>query len=233
MYTSDIFYDDEITIFSPDGRLLQVEYAKEAVKRGTTTFGLKSKDGVVLIAEKRITSQLIELNYIEKIFIIDDHIGCAVSGLVADAQHLLEIARIESQINKIEYNEIISVKELVGRVCEYKHLYTQLTGVRPFGAALLIAGADESGYHLYATDPSGAFLEYNAVSIGKESFKAMIYFQRSYKSDLSMDEILRLGVKTLKNVLRKKFNPKNIEIAVINETKKFRKLSPFEIQDLV
>ena len=233
MDPSDVSYDDEITVFSPDGRLFQVEYAREAVKKGSTTFGLKFEDGIVLMTAKLFHSDLVEVQALEKIFQIDDHIGCSISGLVADAQYLVEIARNEAQIKKIVYDENILVKEVVEYICEYKHLLTQFTGVRPFGAALLIAGIDEKGHHLFATDPSGAFFEYKAVSIGQKSDIVMKYFENNYQPDISMDAALILGVKTLKKVLRKKFYLKNIEIAIVNKTEKFRKLSSLEIQHLL
>jgi len=158
MQSSNMAYDQAITVFSPDGRLFQVEYAREAVKRGTTTVGLKYKTGVVLIADKRIRSHLIKHESIEKIFQIDGHVGCSISGLVADARILVDKARIYSQIEKITYEGEILVKTLVKNICDFKHIHTQYGGVRPFGTALIIGGVDESGVQLFATDPSGAFV---------------------------------------------------------------------------
>ena len=185
MQPANMAYDRAITVFSPDGRLFQVEYAREAVKRGTTTVGLKYKTGVVLIVDKRITSRLIEPGSIEKIFEIDDHIGCATSGLVADARALIDRARIDAQINEITYNEKIQVKTLVKRICDFKQTYTQYGGVRPFGTALLIAGVDETGPRLFSTDPSGALMEYKASSEGSGRNGAMSYFESNYKEDLT------------------------------------------------
>ena len=156
MQPANAAYDRASTIFSPDGRLFQVEYAREAVKRGTTTVGLKFNESVVLIVDKRITSHLIEPESIEKIFQIDDYIGCATSGLVADARVLVDRARIDAQINEITYGEKIPINTLVKRICDFKQSYTQFGGVRPFGVVLLIAGIDTTGSHLYSTDPSGA-----------------------------------------------------------------------------
>jgi len=119
MQPANMAYDRAITVFSPDGRLFQVEYAREAVKRGTTTVGLKYKEGVILIVDKRITSRLVEPSSIEKIFQIDDHIGCATSGLVADARVLVDRARVDAQINEITYNQKIEVKTLVKRLCDF------------------------------------------------------------------------------------------------------------------
>ena len=142
-------YDRAITVFSPDGRLFQVEYAREAVKRGTTSLGVKSQEGVVLVVDKRTTSRLVESKSIEKIFQIDDHIGAATSGLVADARALVDRARVEAQINKISYNEPIRVDALAKKICDLKQLYTQNGGVRPFGSALIIGGVNKKGCKLF------------------------------------------------------------------------------------
>src|SRR5512136_1886433 len=125
MDSSEQLYDEASTIFSPDGRLYQVEYAREAVRKGATTIGIKWKDGVVLIAHRPEVSHLIRVNSLEKIYQIDDHIACAATGLVADGRHLVEIAREEAQWNKVRYDEPISVKELVNILCEYEHMYTR------------------------------------------------------------------------------------------------------------
>lgn len=221
-------YDRAITVFSPDGRLFQVEYAREAVKRGTTTVGLKYKDGVVLIVDKRITSRLIEPESIEKIFQIDDHIGCATSGLVADARALVDRARVDAQINEITYNEKIQVKTLVKRICDFKQTYTQYGGVRPFGTALLVAGVDETGARLFSTDPSGALMEYKASSEGAGRNGAMAYFERYYKESYLLDEAIDLGIKALNKGAEGKLNPDAIEIGIVDVKKKFYVLPPDE-----
>ncbi|RLF29670.1 MAG: proteasome endopeptidase complex, archaeal, alpha subunit [Thermoplasmata archaeon] len=228
MQPANMAYDRAITVFSPDGRLFQVEYAREAVKRGTTTVGLKFRDGAVLIVDKRITSRLVEPGSIEKIFQIDDHIGCATSGLVADARVLVDRARIDAQINEITYNEKIQVKTLVKRICDFKQTYTQYGGVRPFGTALLIAGVDETGARLFATDPSGAFMEYKASSEGAGRTGAMAFFEKYYKEHLSMDEAIDLGIKALHKGTEGKLRSDAIEIGVVTKDKKFSIL-PSEI----
>ena len=141
MQAGHMAYDRAITVFSPDGRLFQVEYAREAVKRGTTTVGVKFKDGAVLIVDKYRPgrSKLIEPTSIEKIFKIDNHIGCATSGLVADARALVDRARIECQVNSFNYSENLAVESLVKKLCDFKQSYTQYGGVRPFGTAMLVA----------------------------------------------------------------------------------------------
>jgi proteasome alpha subunit len=218
-------YDRAITVFSPDGRLFQVEYAREAVKRGTTTVGLKFVDGVALIVDKRVTSKLVEPGSIEKIFRIDEHIGCATSGLVADARSLVDRARVDAQVNKITYEEKIQVKTLVKKICDFKQSYTQYGGVRPFGTSLLIGGVDETGSHLFATDPSGAMIEYKATAEGAGRNKAMEFFEKNYKDELSMDDAINLGIRALYEATEGKLEAKAVEIGVVNRDKKFRKLS--------
>ena len=170
-------YDRAITVFSPDGRLFQVEYAREAVKRGTTSIGVKCSEGIVLAVDKRTTSSLVEATSIEKIFKIDEHIGAATSGLVADARALVERARVEAQINKITYSEPIRVDSLSKKLCDMLQLYTQNGGVRPFGSALIIGGVYDGTCKLFETDPSGALIEYKATAIGSGRSAAMDIFE--------------------------------------------------------
>ena len=233
MQPSNEAYDRASTIFSPDGRLFQVEYAREAVKRGTTTVGLKYTDGVVLIVDKRISSSLIEPDSIEKIFQIDDHVGCATSGLVADARVLVERTRLDAQINEITYDEKIPIKTLVKHICDFKQAYTQYGGARPFGTTLLIAGVDAEGPQLFATDPSGAFSEYKANSEGKGRNDAMAYFEEKYKENMTLEETIGMGIKAISKGSEGKLNPAAIEIAVIDVKNNFRRLSHDESKNYV
>jgi proteasome alpha subunit len=222
-------YDRAITVFSPDGRLFQVEYAREAVKRGTTTVGLKYKDGVVLIIDKRISSRLIEARSIDKIFQIDGHVGCATSGLVADARVLVDRARIEAQIHRITYNEQIPVEVLVKRICDFKQNYTQYGGVRPFGTALLVAGVDQQGTHLFETDPSGALMAYKAGSIGAGRNTVMSVFEEKYEPNLNLDGAIALGMEALTKASEGEIKPETVEIGLIQMGESFRKLDPEDV----
>jgi proteasome alpha subunit len=227
-------YDRAITVFSPDGRLFQVEYAREAVKRGTTSLGIKSKDGIVLVVDKRTTSKLVESKSIEKIFQIDGHVGAATSGLVADARALIERARIESQINKITYNEPIRVESLAKKICDMKQLYTQNGGVRPFGSALIIGGVTENSCKLFETDPSGALIEYKATAIGSGRQASMEVFEEFYKEDLSLDEAIDLALDAVFEATEGKTTAESVEIAVIERsTKKYRRISDEEVEKYV
>lgn len=223
-------YDRAITVFSPDGRLFQVEYAREAVKRGTTTVGLKFKDGVALIVDKRVGSRLMEPESVEKIYKIDEHIGCATSGLVADARILVDMARVTSQINRITYGEKIDVGILVKKICDHKQNYTQYGGVRPYGTALLIAGVDDAGSHLYETDPSGAITSYKADSIGAGRATVLEFLEEKYKDNMKKDDAIVLGLKALAEASDNGLSAETVEIGIVERGKEFHRLSKDELE---
>lgn len=227
-------YDRAITVFSPDGRLFQVEYAREAVKRGSTVIGIKCREGVALLVDKRVASKLLELPSLEKIFQIDDHIGAASSGLVADGRILIDRARVEAQINRITYNEPIGVAALAKKICNHKQTYTQYGGVRPYGTALLIAGVDDDKPHLFETDPSGALLEYKATAIGAGRSAAIEVFEAEYDERVDLEGAILLGVKPLYKAVEGQFDASTVEVGVIDvKTKKFRKLIAEEIEGYI
>ena len=218
-------YDRAITMFSPDGRLYQVEYAREAVKRGTTAVGIKCKTGVVLLVDKRVASRLLEPSSIEKIFRIDDHIGVASSGLVGDARALVDRARVEAQINRISYGEPIDVETLAKKLCDHMQTYTLFGGARPYGTALLLAGVDigddgEARYRLFETDPSGTLLEYMATGIGIGRQAVMKLFEAEYKEKMSAEEAVQLGLKALYTATEGKFDIDTVEIGIAGEYSK-------------
>lgn len=233
MQPGQMAYDRGITVFSPDGRLFQVEYAREAVKKGSTTIGLKYKDGVALIVDRRSSSRLLEPRSTEKIHGIDDYIGCATSGLVADARILVDEARKNAQIHRVNFGENISVEMLVKKICDYKQNYTQYGGVRPFGTALLVAGTDDLGVHLFETDPSGALVAYKATGIGIGRAAVMDFFEKEYKDDMTYDEAIAMGLKALEAAIEEKPKAENIEIGVANVGEKFRRLAAEEISSFV
>lgn len=227
-------YDRAITVFSPDGRLFQVEYAREAVKRGTTAAGIKATDGVVLLVDKRITTSLIEAESIEKIFQIDEHIGVATSGLVADARALVDRARVEAQINVVSYDELIGVDVLAKKICDHKQTYTQYGGVRPYGTALLMAGVDDDRPRLFETDPSGALLEYKATAIGAGRNAFMEMFEEKYQDDMNLDDVIMLGMEALYQASDMKLDASTLEVGVVTiKDKMFRKCSEEEVNTYV
>jgi proteasome alpha subunit len=227
-------YDRAITVFSPDGRLYQVEYAREAVKRGTTAVGIKAKDGVVLIVDKRVSSKLLEASSIEKIFKIDEHIGVASSGLVGDARSLVDRARIECQINRVSYDEPIEVEALAKKLCDHMQTLTQYGGIRPYGTALLIAGVSDGECRLFETDPSGTLLEYKATGIGIGRPAAMKVFEEEYNPESEIKDVILLGLKALHSATEGKFDVDTVEIGVIGRANPvFRKMSKEEVASFV
>jgi proteasome alpha subunit len=226
-------YDQAITVFSPDGRLYQVEYAREAVKRGATSLGVKFKTGVVLIVEKRLTSKLVVEDSIKKLFSIDKQIGCTSSGLVADTQVLVDYMRVVSQLNRIQFNERITVEELVKKLSNLKRSYTQFGGARPFGVAFLVGGIDQRGVHLFETDVSGAFLVYDAGCIGQNGKEVNEFFEAEYKSNMSRNEGVALGLKAMKSVMKGTFEGQFLDMLIIEKDKEHNVVPPEEIQKFI
>jgi proteasome alpha subunit len=229
-------YDRGSTIFSPDGRLFQVEYAIEAVKRGTTAIGMKTFEGCCLIVQKRLHTSLVEKEMVKKIFAIDDHIAAAIAGLTADAHVLVNQARIQAQIHKITYSEVITVEALTRRLANLKQVYTQHAGVRPFGVSLLIAGCDEMlGPQLYMTEPSGSYWGYRATAIGS-SAPAIVEFLESEYQEIAqtVEEGNLVALKALNQVSEGPIDAEMIEIAVIsNTTQRIEYLSKQDIKTLI
>ncbi|KYK23845.1 hypothetical protein AYK21_06365 [Thermoplasmatales archaeon SG8-52-2] len=223
-------YDYDSTIFSPEGRLFQVEYARETIKKGSTTLGFKFKDGVILVTYKDIYSNLIEITSTDKIAQIDNNIICTYVGLSADAMHLLTYSQEIATIHRIWYNEQITIKDLVEEICNYKHLFTTFNGLRPFGLVFIVAGFDSKGVHLYGTDPSGAFLEYKAICEGKNNDTIIKYFEKTYKKNLTKQKAIKYAIDCIKKSSRKKIDINNLEIGIIEKNKAFYNISIKEIK---
>lgn len=227
-------YDRAITVFSPDGKLFQVQYAQEAVKRGYTALGIKTESGVVLAAERRTTSELVEDGSVEKIFKIDKHIGAAASGLIADARVLIDRARVEAQINRIRYDELISVESLAKNIGDTKQMYTQHGGVRPFGTRFLIGGVGERGPHLFETDPSGVVAAYKAHAIGGGADEAIEILENDYNKKMDLEKSVQLALKALGGVIEGELKPEKVEMAKADsETQEFRKMTEEEISEAI
>ncbi len=230
--TGSAAYDRAITVFSPDGRLFQVEYAREAVKRGTTACGVTYKDGVLLAVDKNIISKLIVPASIEKIFKVDEHIGIATSGLVADARRLIDEARMKAQRARVAYNEPINVATITQSLCDLKQLYTQYGGARPFGTALLIAGLNDKP-SLFETDPSGAFTEYSASAIGMGKTDVENLFEKEYKKNMSRKKSIEIVLKALNSVSEAKLKADYVEIVTIESESMYQSVSKDEISDSI
>jgi len=218
-------YDRAITMFSPDGRLLQVEYAKKTVKQGSTAIGIVAKNGVVLITDKRIVNKLVVPESVEKIFQIDEHIAATGAGIVSDARVLVERSQVKAQQYFIQYDSQIDLLEVVKDVANLKQMTTQSGGYRPFGVSLLLAGVDSRGPRLYVTDPTGTYFEYKAVAIGEHDKAVEEILQEKYKDDLTVDTAIKIGVEALKTAMADDFDAARIDCAFVDtKTKTFTRV---------
>ncbi len=218
-------YDRGITIFSPDGRLYQVEYARQAVEKATTTVGVTFKEGAILGAIK-VSMPLLVPESSRKIYKIDEHIGTAACGLIADSKVLIDFARVEAQKHKMTYNEPMEVKSLVKKISLKKQIYTQYGGTRPFGVSLLLIGMNKTP-HLFETDPSGTMREWYAHSLGRGSSVARKILEKEYKQNMSEDSAMKLVVKCLRES-EKKLSKDNVEFGIVKNGK-FKLFSKDEV----
>ena len=217
-------YDRTSTMFSPDGRLLQVEYAKEAVKQGSTAMGMVCKDGVLLLSDKRVVDKLIVPDSVEKIFQVDEHIGATATGFVMDGRVLIERAQVLVQQHKVTYGVPMETTTLVKEICDIKQFYTQYGGARPFGVSIIFAGVDEEPL-LFVTDPTGIFFEYTATAIGEYENDIKQALAKDYKETITIEEGIKLCVNILKKVMGKDFDVRRLDGAYIStEDKKFTKI---------
>ncbi len=213
-------YDRAITMFSPDGRLLQVEYAKKTVKQGSAAIGMVCKDGVLLVTDKRIVDKFIVPESVEKIFQIDDHIAATASGILSDARVLVERAQIKAQQHTVTYDSPIDTLAIVKDIANLKQLCTQSGGLRPFGVSLLVAGVDEDGPKLFGTDPTGIFFQYWATSIGEGDSDIEKIFEKEYKKEMNIEDGLKLSLKALKKTLGDDFSIVRLDCVYIKTSEK-------------
>ncbi|MFP4632629.1 MAG: archaeal proteasome endopeptidase complex subunit alpha [Halobacteriales archaeon] len=227
-------YDRAITIFSPDGRLYQVEYAREAVKRGKAALGVAVDEGVVLGAYKRAATDLMEARDIEKLFKIDEHIGAASAGHVTDARKLVDILRRESQVNRTAYEEPIGVETVTRRLCDEMQVYTQTGGVRPFGVAVVVGGVERGEPRVFETDPSGSFYEWRATAIGRHDAAIRERFEEEYDSSMSLDETVAMAYEAVDDAYEDDVQPSNFDVTVLErDDPVYRSLSTEEVEDIV
>lgn len=226
-------YDRAITVFSPDGRLFQVEYAMELVNRGATIIAFRCSGGVVLGAEETI-DPLEESEYSWKIFKIDDHVGAAIVGLSSDARILIDQARVYAQSNKLTYDEPIDVEVVTKRVCDIKQMYTQHAGVRPFGVSMVFAGVDKTGSRVFGTHPSGTYRGYKARAEGAGRETVFNILKEEYREEMELKDATKLIVKCLAKALEARQLPPRIKVATIpSDTKKMEVLSDEKTEDIL
>ena len=224
-------YDRGITIFSPDGRLYQVEYAREAVARGSASVGVRTTDGVVLAADRQVRSPLIERDSIVKIHTIDDHIGVASAGHVADARKLVDVARQEAQINRLRYDEPVGVETLTKAITDHVQQYTQTGGARPFGVALLVAGIEDGEPRLFETDPSGTPYEWQATAVGGGREDIMGHLESEYDPEMDLQGGVGLALEAMAEASDDGIDPAGVHVATADvESEQFSTLATEDVE---
>jgi len=226
-------YDRAITVFSPDGRLYQVEYAIETVKRGTIALGIKTKYGIIFAAdEKPRKFQVVEES--QKLFKVDQHIGIAAAGYIPDARRQVDDARFFSQSSKIVYDESVSVETVTKHIADQCQQYTQYAGARPIGVSLIIGGVDQNGNSLFLTDPSGTYIPYNAVAIGADSDRVTEFLKKHYKPEMTLEESKMLAISSINMVSNDAKGSEHIKISQIeSDTKRFEIVDKNQITKLL
>lgn len=231
MFAAPGAYDRAITVFSPDGRLFQVEYAVETVNRGATILGITCSEGVVLGAEETIETKLEDPNFSWKLYKVDDHVGAAIVGLSSDARILIDQSRVYAQSNRLMYDDPIDIEVITKRIGDLKQLYTQHAGVRPFGVSILFGGVDRLGNRLFATHPSGSYRGYKAVAVGVGRETVINILKTEYHENMKLDEAIKLAIKCLVKALEAREQPTRVKISVIpSATKKLKELTDKEIE---
>ncbi len=227
-------YDRSITMFSPDGRLLQVEYAKKTVKQGSTAMGFVCKDGVLLVADKRVASKLMIPETIEKTFKIDDHIAATASGIISDARVLIDRVQLKAQQNFVTYNSGIDILTVVKDMCDLKQICTQSAGLRPFGVSVLVAGVEEDGTpKLFLTEPYGLYFQYKAAVIGEGEPEIEQILLKKYKPSMSINDALNLAITSLKELLKSDFSYDRIDaVQIKSDERKYTVINKEELKKL-
>ncbi len=226
-------YDRAITVFSPDGRLYQVEYAIETVKRGTIALGIKTNDGIIFAADERPRKlQIIEEP--QKLFKVDQHIGIAAAGYIPDARNQVDDARFFSQSSKLVYDEPVTVEIVAKHIADQCQHYTQYAGARPIGVALIIGGGAQNGNSLFLTDPSGTYVPYDAVAIGADSDKVTEFLIKNYKQQMTLEESKVLAAASIMLINEDKENNESITISEIkSDTKQFVNINNNDIKKII
>lgn len=227
-------YDRTATMFSPEGHLLQVEYAEKTVRLGSSSIGMVCSDGVLIIADKRIDDNLIVKESANKIYEIDSHLISSVAGIISDARILIEKAQILSQQHRLNYDSPIEPELVIKEISNIKQQFTQYGGARPFGVSLMIAGINNKKPELYTSDITGNYFSYHANAIGENDEKIKIKLREKYKTNLTIKQGIRLALEIFKEIKGDKYNINKFELAILkSEEVKIQKVEGEEINQII
>ncbi|MDD5192449.1 MAG: archaeal proteasome endopeptidase complex subunit alpha [Candidatus Nanoarchaeia archaeon] len=223
-------YDRSATMFSPDGHILQVEYAEKTVRLGSASIGMLCKDGVVIIADKGFKDELIVQKSAEKIYEIDEHIIASAAGILSDARILINQTRLIAQQHRVTYDSPIEVESVIREIADIQQQFTQYPGARPFGVALMIAGKNGDDFKLYTSDITGNYFEYKSVAIGENDEKIKEDLRKRHKKENTIEENIKLGFDIFKKVLGNKFDASRFNVAYVGKEGKLKRLTEKEIE---
>lgn len=224
-------YDRSATMFSPDGHILQVEYAEKTVRLGTASIGLNCSDGILIVADKGVKDSLIIPDSAEKIYEIDEHIIISAAGFISDARILANHIRVVAQQHRVTYDTPIDIESIIREVADIQQQYTQHPGVRPFGVSLIVAGVSNNEPKVYTSNITGNYFEYYAVAIGENDEKIKDILRKKYKKDMKIEEGLKLCFDIFKEVLGDKFDINRFSASFIkNDEPKLKRLKSEELK---
>ena len=226
-------YDRSAGMFSPDGLLLQVEYAEKAVKLGASTLAITTKEGVLFIGDRKIASKLLVKESFKKVFEIDTHILIAGSGVMSDGRRLIEQAQMNAQENNVKMQEPIDVLSLVKDIANIQQYYSQAGGLRPFGVKLLVGGIEGGEIKLYETAPSGIYLRFLARCVGNLSDKINESLEIEYQENIAMKDGIKLGLKIFKDALSvEEYNLERFDVVTLDLKGVIKRYSIDELKKL-
>jgi len=220
-------YDRGVSVFSPYGRLYQVEYAREAVRNGNAVVGVRGSDGVALVADSRGRSALLVDDSVQKLHDVDGHLGAATAGHVADGRRIVDFARQRAQSERLRYGQRVDVPALSTAIADHVQEATQAGGTRPFGAGLLVGGFDGSAStdvadgrgrpRLFEVDPSGAPSEWHATAIGGGAADARAELESGYDPGMRVDAAVELAVRALATTVEDDgLTTRDVDVAVLD-----------------
>jgi len=227
-------YDRAATMFSPDGHLLQVEYAEKTVRLGSASIGLVCKDGVVIVADKRIRDKLLAPESSHKVFEIDCHIMAAAAGILSDTRILVDHSQLLAQQNRVSLGSPIEPIAIIRMIADKKQMFTQYGGARPFAASVIIAGVSKGRSHLYTSDITGNYFAYKANAIGENDEKIKEILRRDYKEEMTIEEGIKFSLKIFKEMLEKNFDLNRFEVGYIKlNEEKLKRLASDDLKKYV